>query len=37
MKWPDAPESEDADKPAEYRARIKSSAFFRDPDFAGAL
>jgi hypothetical protein len=37
MKWPDAAERGEADSPTEYRPRIKSSAFFRDPDFTNAF
>jgi hypothetical protein len=37
MKWPDAAERGEADWSTEYRQRIKSSAFFRDPDFTDAF
>jgi hypothetical protein len=30
-------EEGEPDSPTEYRRRIKSSAFFREPDFAEAL
>jgi hypothetical protein len=34
MDGPDAAKEGDADEPTEYRRRIKSSAFFRERDFA---
>jgi hypothetical protein len=37
MDGPDAAKEGDADEPTEYRRRIKSSAFFREQDFAATV